>query len=380
MSADLTLDLTATRPIPLDVRLRVAAGELVALVGPSGSGKTTILRTIAGLHGRVHGRICCGDETWLDTSSGIRRTPQDRRVGMVFQDYALFPHMTARRNLTLAMGRGNPSRQAERAAGLLARVRLQGLEERYPQQLSGGQQQRVAVARALARDPRVLLLDEPFSAVDMMTRGRLQRELALLRRSIDIPIILVTHDLAEATALADRICVLHNGRGLQTAIPEELFRKPASPHVARLLGRQNVFAGIIRHEGTSERLSWGRHVLELARPSGLAPGSRVHWYIPDSDIVLHRRGRPSLGERENPVSGVVQDCLVLGAQTSVTLQCGEVDQLLRLTVSTHAARRNGLEPGVEASVSLLSNGIHVMPESGTRPPGRAVSRQGEAND
>ncbi len=130
-----------------------------------------------------------------------------------------------------------------RAAQWLAQVRLEGLENRYPSQLSGGQRQRVALARALAREPRVLLLDEPFSAVDQVTRRRLQRELALLRQQIAIPIVLVTHDLEEATALADQICVLHNGTSLQQGGPERLFRQPDTPLVARLLDRHNVFQG-----------------------------------------------------------------------------------------------------------------------------------------
>ncbi len=359
----LTVKLQASRPIPLDVHLQVDAGELLALVGPSGSGKTTVLRAIAGLHRTRDGFVRCGSETWLCSQRGIRLRPQQRRVGLVFQDYALFPHLSALDNLLLAMDTGSPQQRREQARELLARVRLDGLEHRLPRQLSGGQQQRVAVARALARNPRVLLLDEPFSAVDMMTRERLQRELALLRSSIRIPIILVTHDLQEAVRLADRICVLHNGRSLQTETPDTLFRQPASPHVARLLGRQNVFSGsIIRADG-GEQLAWGAVRLELDQPTGLAHGSTVSWYIPDSDIVLHRRGRPSLGERENPVQGTIVECVPLGAQTSVTLRCRHTDDSLRLTVATHAARRNGLEPGEEITVSLLRKGLHIMQTS-----------------
>lgn len=364
-ASSLTVELQASRPIPLDVQLQVDSGELLALVGPSGSGKTTVLRAIAGLHHTRTGHIRCGEETWLCSRRGIRLRPQQRRVGLVFQDYALFPHLSALDNLVLAMDRGSPQQRRDDARELLARVRLEGLENRLPRELSGGQQQRVAVARALARNPRVLLLDEPFSAVDMMTRERLQRELALLRRNISIPLILVTHDLQEAVTLADRICVLHNGQSLQTDTPDALFRRPASQHVARLLGRHNVFTGSIVHTDGEERLAWGALQLELERSTGLAHGSTVNWYIPDSDIVLHRRGRPSLGERENPVTGTVEDCVTLGAQTSVTLRCRHTDDSLRLNVSTHAAHRNGLEPGADATVSLLRKGIHIMP--GERP-------------
>lgn len=363
----LEVNLRSRRGIPLDARFTVAPGELLALVGPSGSGKTTVLRTIAGLHRPQEGVIRCDGETWLETARRVHRRPQQRRVGLVFQDYALFPHLTAEDNLTLAMDAGGRADRLRRARELLARVRLDGLGGRLPRDLSGGQQQRVAVARALARNPRVLLLDEPFSAVDMMTRERLQRELAVLRQSIDIPVVLVTHDLQEAAALADRICVLHEGVSLQTGAPEALFRRPASPRVARLLGRQNVFAGVVASDGNAGVLHWGALTLELPAPVALPAGTRVQWYIPDSDIVLHRRGRPSMGERENPVTGRVEEAVVMGAQTSVMLRCHHSGDSLRLSVSTHAARRNQLEPGEEATVSLLSKGIHLMPGPESEP-------------
>jgi len=363
VSADrLQVRLEAERPIPLDVALDVGGGELLALVGPSGSGKTTVLRAIAGLHRPRGGSIHWNDECWLDRARGVELRPQERRVGVVFQDYALFPHLRVRDNVRLALGRRAGDAARPRVEDLLERVRLSGLERRYPGELSGGQQQRVALARALARDPRVLLLDEPFSAVDMMTRQRLQWELAALRRDIDIPILLVTHDLNEAVGLADRICVLDGGRGLQTDDPQSLFRRPRSPRVARLLGATNVFTGELRRRQGRPYLHWGGLDLELPADTTGASGTRTTWYIPDSDILLHRRGRPSRGERENPVTGEVTECVTLGAQTSVILHCRGPETGLRLTVSTHAARRNGLEPGVEATVSLLAGGIHLMPE------------------
>lgn len=361
MSADsLFVRLRQAAPIPLQLELTVNRGELLGLVGPSGSGKTTILRSIAGLYHPRSGLIRCNTDTWLDSEAGVRIRPQQRRVGLVFQDYALFPHLTVRDNVTVAMsGRARSEREQE-ALRLLARVHLKGLEERYPRELSGGQQQRVAVARALAREPRVLLLDEPFSAVDHMTRQRLQNELARLRRQIEVPIILVTHDLTEASALADRICVLQNGEALQTDEPDELFRRPRTPQVARLIGCSNVFSGTLNQRQDKAWLQWGQYELELSERPPLPDGARVHWFIPDSDILLHRRGRPSLGERENPVAGVVEELVKLGAQTEVTLRCPGIRQPLRLKVSTHAARRNDIEIGADIKVSLLADGIHVM--------------------
>nr|WP_268874677.1 ABC transporter ATP-binding protein [Halomonas massiliensis] len=226
--------------------------------------------------------------------------------------------------------------------------------------LSGGQRQRVALARALARDPQVLLLDEPFSAVDQVTRRRLQRELAVLRQQIAIPIVLVTHDLEEATALADQICVLHNGESLQQDRPERLFRQPATPAVARLLDRHNLFNASVVASGGQRYLQWGRFQLEVAeRLDDLAVGEPVTWYLPPSDIVLHRRDRPSKGERENPIPALVSEVVALGGITSVTLRVAHGD-MLRFDMATHAARRNHLAPGAMVTVSLLAAGIHIM--------------------
>jgi len=361
MSADwLFFHLRQTAPIPLRLQISIHPGELLALVGPSGSGKTTILRTIAGLYQPQYGYIQCHDDIWLDTRHSIHEPPQRRRAGLVFQDYALFPHLDVLEHLTVAMDSGTETARRREALRLLEIVHLKGLENRYPHELSGGQQQRVAVARALARQPRVLLLDEPFSAVDQMTRQRLQHELARLRRQIEVPIILVTHDLTEATALADRICVLHGGDALQTATPDELFRKPLSPQVARLIGHYNVFRGMIVHRDGRDWLLWGDHQLEIAVRPPLPNGSQVDWFIPDSDIVLHRRGRPSLGERENPINGVVEECVRLGARTDITMRCHGTNEPLRLQIATHAARRNAIATGEEIRVSLLADGIHIM--------------------
>jgi molybdate transport system ATP-binding protein len=189
---------------------------MLALVGPSGSGKTTVLRTVAG-------KVRCGEAVWLDTDVGIDAPPHRRRAGLVFQSYALFPHMMALGNVVAAMGHRPRAERDPAAKALLRMVHLEGLEHRKPSALSGGQQQRVAVGRALARDPEVLLLDEPFSAVDRRTRRRMQDGLASLRSEVRIPIVMVTHDLAEAEALADRICVLDAGETLLTGTPAEIL-------------------------------------------------------------------------------------------------------------------------------------------------------------
>ncbi|WP_339117720.1 ABC transporter ATP-binding protein [Halomonas sp. BMC6] len=365
---DLIVTAQQAGPIPLNASFRCAPGELLALVGPSGSGKTTLLRTIAGLYQPQQGRVSCAGREWFLAQSGQRHSlpPQARQIGIVFQDYALFPHLTALQNVQLAIGHLPRAQRREQAVQWLTKVRLEGLEARCPSELSGGQRQRVALARALAREPQALLLDEPFSAVDQVTRRRLQRELALLRQQISIPIILVTHDLEEATALADQICVLHNGVSLQQGTPEALFRRPASPLVARLLDRHNVFSGEVVETDAGRRLQWGEWLLEVSE--GIAQcevGESLAWYLPPSDIVLHRRGRPSQGERENPVAATVSEMVVLGGMTSISLRVSHGD-MLRFDIATHAAKRNQLSLGERVHVSLLAEGIHLMPAQRTQ--------------
>ena len=231
----LQVRLRQATPIPLAVEFSCDEGELLALIGLSGSGKTTTLRSIAGLYSPRDALVRCNGAVWLDTQHGINLPPHRRPVGLVFQTYALFPHMTSLGNVAVALQHRPAKERVERARELLALVHLAGLEERRPAALSGGQQQRVAVARALAREPAVLLLDEPFSAVDRPTRRKLHAELAELRQSVRIPIVLVTHDVDEAEALADRLCVIDLGETLQTGRPTELKGAPANPRVAMAL-------------------------------------------------------------------------------------------------------------------------------------------------
>jgi molybdate transport system ATP-binding protein len=364
----LRITLRQDAPIPLDADLAVAAGELLALVGPSGSGKTTILRAIAGLHHSRAGQITCNGSVWFDAAAGVNFSPQRRRVGLVFQDYALFPHLSACHNVALALGHMPASRRRARAVELLDLVHLGGLEDRWPAALSGGQRQRVALARALAREPEVLLLDEPFSAVDQVTRRKLQRELAVLRRQVRVPILLVTHDLAEAAALADRISLLHHGRTLQNGPPGVVTSRPASPLVARLMDQPNVFQGRVteRHVDGRGLIAWNGDHLEVASLGAFQAGETVSWMIPASHIVLHRHDRPSRGERENPIRGTVGELVALGENTAVTLLVDGIgDRMLTFSVSTHAVRRNNIAAGVPIVVSLLADGIHLMPLDGT---------------
>ncbi len=362
--AGISVSLSQQRSIPLQVKLTCKPGELLALTGPSGSGKTTILRAIAGLYRAEMGEIECNDEIWQDKK---RFLPAYRRhVGLVFQQYALFPHLTVFDNIRLALPKQSRAEQSQEVMTLLAQVHLAGLEKRYPKQLSGGQKQRVAVARALARKPAVLLLDEPFSAVDQVTRRKLYRELLLLRQSLAIPIILVTHDLEESALLADKIALLHKGEVLQTGAPETLFKRPQTVTIARLMDQQNVFkACIIEQASDKTILDWHGITLQAHLQPDWPVGGKVYWMIPASGILLHRRDRPSRGEKENPLSGRIVEYFEISGQAHI---CVIVDQVplckLSFNVPLHVAQRNRLGLGEAIGFSVLAQHIHLMPGEG----------------
>ena len=208
-----------------DVSLHVKDGELIALLGPSGSGKSTILRSIAGLYRPEHVMILAGGETWSDSASHIFTPPHRRAVGIVFQEYALFPHLTAIGNVMTALGHRPVGERRPRAEALLELVHLSDHAQRRPRQLSGGERQRVALARALAREPAVLLLDEPFAAVDRTVRRRLQEEVDQLRRTLDIPLVLVTHDFDDVVRLATRLLMLEHGKAIACGALKAALRR-----------------------------------------------------------------------------------------------------------------------------------------------------------
>ena len=361
----LRVELRQSAPIPLDVRLSCAQGEMLALVGPSGSGKSTVLRMIAGLARSREGSIACGGESWYESETGLDLRPQRRRIGMVFQHYALFPHLNALENVIEALGDLAATERRARAQHWLERLHLHGLEQRRPAQLSGGQQQRVAVARALAREPSVLLLDEPFSAVDRVTRDKLHEELAQLRRDLPMPVVLVTHDLDEALMLADRMTVLSQGKTLQTGTPLEVLTRPDTVQIARLAGQKNVFrGGVVEHlpERGVTVIEWRKHRLAATLQPQFPPGSQVTWMIPKSHLILDAAGSESGGARDNRVEGTVGESVRLGENVSLTVHVdGPSRPPLFLSAPLHVAQSHGLSAGGRVSVSFLAGGIHLMP-------------------
>lgn len=350
----------------LSAALECQHGEVLALVGPSGAGKSTILRAIAGLHRPETGRIVCAGKVWFDGRAGIHVPPHRRAVGLVFQSYALFPHMTAQANVEAAMGHRPRAERRRQAVKLFELVRLSGLEGRKPAELSGGQQQRVAVARALAREPAVLLLDEPFSAVDRVTRGKLYRELAELRRLLAIPIILVTHDFDEAARLADKMCLLHHGRVVQTGTPHEILARPATIEAARLVDLKNLFEGRIEsHAEAVTQITWAGGSLKVTPPRHDLPvAAPIAWAVPSTQLILHRDDIPAdSADRENLVQGTVAEIAALSEATSIVVTIkgiGEPMPKLVMTVPAHFTRRTQLAPGVPVTVAIRPEGIHLI--------------------
>lgn len=341
----LSVRLRQAAPIPLDAQFECEAGELLALVGPSGSGKTTILRVIAGLAACSEAWVGIGDEIWLDTQRGVALPTQQRGVGLVFQTYALFPHLTAVANVALASRRADPEAHARE---LLARVRLDDLADRRPAQLSGGQQQRVALARALARDPQVLLLDEPFSAVDQAVRQELYAELADLRRGLAVPIVLVTHDVQEAQRLADRLVVLDHGKVVAAGTIDEVVARPG---FARLV--PGVEAGSLLHcrvSGHDERFGLtvlaidGENLLRVPCVD-LPVGAAVRVRIPARDVALSL-SQPLDVSTVNRLPGELVALEQLDAtHVDARVRIGEAVQL-RARVTREAAERLALVPGL----------------------------------
>lgn len=348
----LEVDIERRHPTALSVQLECEPGEVLALVGPSGSGKSTTLKTIAGLLPGAKGMVRVGANDWLNTERRIDLAAHRRRAGLVFQSYALFPHMTALGNV-MAAAQGSKERQHELAMSWLGQVRMKGLEHRKPAQLSGGQQQRVALARALAREPEVLLLDEPFSAVDQMTRERLYEELAELRARLSIPTVFVTHSIVEAQMLADRMVVVHRGKTLQSGTPDEVYRRPAEPDVARLMGHKNVFqATVVREASAGCVLDW--QGLELVTHEAAPPGE-LSFVIPSTDVRIIDGAEA----RPNAVDGRIDSIASLGELVMLRVLLPN-DARVAVSAPAHLVRKRGLATQGTIRIAMSPGSIHLM--------------------
>jgi ABC-type sulfate/molybdate transport systems ATPase subunit len=336
--------LSAAFALPLRtfrLELELEVEGTVALVGPSGAGKTSVLRAVTGLVRPASGRIALDGDTWFDAELRISRRPDERRVGLVFQEYALFPHMSVRQNIAYG-GRG-------RVDEFLERFRISHLADARPSELSGGERQRVALARALARDPGVLLLDEPLSALDAHTKVAVRGELQELLREFGLPTLLVTHDYEDAASLADQVGVLVDGRLRQLSTPQELVARPADGFVASFTGANLL-------HGTARSREDGLTVITLesgevvySTDSGEGPVGVV---VYPWEVLVGRAHQPD--SALNVVEGEIRSLVHVGNR--VRLRIGP----LTAEVTEASAEKLGLALGGRAVASFKATGTRLV--------------------
>jgi molybdate transport system ATP-binding protein len=375
--ADRALTVIAEQagPVPLNVAFTCEPGQVLALFGPSGSGKTTILRSIAGLYTPRQAQVSIAGDTWLDTNTGINLPPHHRRVGFVFQEYALFPHLSVLGNVTIALSHHPRTERRGRAMALLRLVHLEHLADRRPAALSGGERQRVAVARALAREPRVLLLDEPFAAVDRGLRQTLQGEIDAIRRAFDIPIVLVTHDFEDVMRLATHLVLLRAGQVVANGSMESLTSRADLPWLRETVGLGTVLDAEVVHVEPSRglaRLDISGTVL-VAPNANLSAGERVRVRIPARDVILASEAPHGLSVH-NVLGGIVTrvERGGLAEVAVVQLAVGQIHVLAEIT--TDAVERMRIAEGVRLHALIKSVSLEVLPTgpmAAAALPGRA---------
>ena len=332
--------------------------RVTVFLGPSGSGKSTVLRCLAGLERPQNGHVRFGDRVWFDAANGVNLTPDRRDLGVLFQDYALFPHLTVERNVAFG-ARGLARAEAARRVGELIEVfRLQGLEGRLPRQLSGGQQQRVALARAVFRRPRLLLLDEPLSALDRSTGDEMREELGTLIRALGIPAYIVSHDRADALALADRTVLLDDGRIIQSGTTRDVFDAPASPTAARVVGVDTILLGrIVAVDNGLARVAVGGQEVRVAAPADVGHEAALCVRAEDVTIALHDTADLSA---VNQWRAVVRSETPEGPFVRVVLDCGF---RLAALVTRGAWQRLALKPGDRAWAIVKATTIRALPRN-----------------
>lgn len=368
MAAEIALDVEVRYPASgAQVRAKLAIPlepAVTVLFGPSGAGKSTLLRCLAGLERPARGVIRFGEETWFDAAAGVWVSPQRRRVGVVFQDDALFPHLTVGANVAFGLG-GLPAREREaRAAAVLRLVGLSGLARRRPATLSGGQRRRVALARALAPQPRLLLLDEPLSGLDAPARAEIQGELRRLVRVRGVPAVLVTHDRAEALALGDRLAVVVGGRLRQVGGVQEVFNRPADPEVARVVGVETLLAGrVLSRRNGLAAVAVGECGLLAVDPGEV--GADVWVSIRAEDVLLAREPLGDVSAR-NRLPGRVAAVVPEGPVLRVTVDCGFP---LAARVTRQTVEDLGLAVGAAVTALVKAPAVHLIPRGRGLPTG-----------
>jgi molybdate transport system ATP-binding protein len=343
----------------LEVAMTVAPGEVLGVLGPNGAGKTTLLRVLAGLAAATEGTVRLGDTVLDDPAAGVFVPAEHRPVGLVFQNYRLFPHLSVRDNVAFAArargtGRAEARRHADR---FLRQLGLVSLATRKPAELSGGQAQRVALARAMAADPAMLLLDEPLSALDARTRLEIRTELRRHLEDFGGPVLLVTHDPLEAMVMTDRLLVIEDGRVVQQGTPAQVARRPATQYVARLLGL-NFYRGTLASTDGTVHLAAGGTL--VATPPGSTPrvNTQVLVAVRPSAISVHTE-RPGHGSPRNVWAGTITGLEMLADRVRAQVD-GRPGALVDLTPA--AVADLGLRPGLSVWLSAKATEVDVYPE------------------
>lgn len=341
-----------------DLDLEIREGEIFTLLGPSGCGKSTTLRMIAGLENPDQGTIAFKGGIIVDAETRRFTPPEKRNMGMVFQAYAVWPHMTVYDNVGFPLRVRRESR-GETRTKVMGALDLVGLASRagdYPWQLSGGQQQRVALARALVYSPDVLLLDEPLSNLDAKLREQMRIELRALQRQLGSTFVFVTHDQDEAMILSTRIAVMSHGRVEQIGTPAEVYERPATPFVRDFLGQSVLLSGRVRHDDAMPwiDLELGASVRLPNGGAGLTAGERVSLACRSESITLE----PGEDCAEDQISAVIEDAAYSGDRIEYTVRSGETV----LTVRSYAAER--YPAGTRVSLGFNENGVTVWPDAG----------------
>jgi molybdate transport system ATP-binding protein len=346
---------SATVDVQADFELESGGGRIMALFGPSGSGKTTILRCLAGLERPQHGFIRFDAETWFDSEKHVHIPPQQRQLGYVSQEFGLFPHLTVEQNIRFGMPPDGSADSSRRGDELLERVHLAAMAERLPSQLSGGERQRVALARVLARNPRLILLDEPLAALDLPLRDPIRHELRTFLRSIDVPSVIVTHDRVDALAIADRMSVLSGGRIRQIGSVHEVFSRPVDVTVAASVGVETVVPGevISLAEGVATVRAGDAQVRAVHAGSVGAP---VFVCIRAEDVTLESSLHEGTSAR-NRWTGRVTTVQHEGAVVRVTIDCGF---LLTALLTRPAQEELRVATGETIAAVVKATAVHLI--------------------
>ncbi|MGB9928045.1 MAG: ABC transporter ATP-binding protein [Methanosarcina sp.] len=349
----------------LDVSFEMK-NELVVLFGPSGSGKTTLLKCISGITEPDTGKIAIGNKAYFDRDKKIDLPIQKRNLGYVFQNYTLFPHMSVRKNIECGLKGWEKEAKEERVLEMLSLLRIEELETRYPSQLSGGQKQKVALARALAPKPEILLLDEPFSALDLKIRTELGEKIKDLQTKIGIPLLFITHNLEEAFLLADKILVLHEGKIQQFGSQDEIFYSPRNLNVAGLIGLSNIFHDFwverSDKESGSVLIKNGDMNIQAKHPD-LKAGDKISWGIHPENITLFL-SNPELEkdekENENIYSAYIHSIVNKGARKKLSLKLARYNMGLTAEIPSQFLDPMQLKAGDSCLIKMEKEKIAIF--------------------